>query len=375
MSSIYLNGEWWYYQTILTEPNGKKKKVQRSLKTKDKKEGRKRQKEYDDLYLRQQIHLVHRTGFNEKIEEYKTYRRTLVERGELTQNTLRADDGSLKVFTSFFEDEGYKYLNEFEDRDRSTQILQRFIDVRRSNKVSPNTIRHNLRHLSGFFTYCVSTPRRLLPFNPVSEVSLPKPVRQTKFPNQKDWVKLRQHLRDRVETSKPTLVEMVVWVQIETGCRIGEVFRLKWDREPTDVVGVGEPWSVVENYFQQIRIYSKRRERVVPIKELCSGRLSKFLRLRSREVSSKYVFPSPRTGNTLNISQFSRSFKKLLKSLKISKTFGTHGVRHGFISYLLNNGVSSDQIGWFVGHSSSEITKIYSHPDLDTQSKVVGGLG
>ena len=64
----------------------------------------------------------------------------------------------------------------------------------------------------------------------------------------------------------------------------------------------------------------------------------------------------------------------MLKVCKITKTFGTHGIRHGFISFLVNSGVSSDQIGWLVGHSSSEITKIYSHVDEDTLSKVLKGL-
>jgi hypothetical protein len=39
VSSIYKNGEWWYYQTVLTLPGGSKRKVQTSLKTKDRKEG------------------------------------------------------------------------------------------------------------------------------------------------------------------------------------------------------------------------------------------------------------------------------------------------------------------------------------------------
>ena len=36
----------------------------------------------------------------------------------------------------------------------------------------------------------------------------------------------------------------------------------------------------------------------------------------------------------------------------VLRTFGTHGIRHGFISLLVNNGGSSDQIVCHVGHSS-----------------------
>jgi site-specific recombinase XerD len=374
VSTIYLNGDWWYYQTYLTNLDGKKIRVQKSLGTKDKKEGRVKQKDLDDKYLVQQIHLISRTVFQEKVDEFLVHRRQLRDLGELTTNTIRSDVGSIKIFSSFFHKEGHKYLNEFDNRDKSREILEKFISTRRSENRSPNTIRRDLRHLSGLFSYYVSSPRRLLQFNPVSEVSLPKPTRQSKFPDQKDWLTLRSFLRKRMDDNDSTQFQQIVWFQIETGTRIGEVLRLKWKRDSSDRIGTGESWSVPENRFRQIRIYSKKRERVIPIQKIFNGRLTKFLTNRKKTSTSDYVFPSPVTDKPLNCSQFSRSFKTQLKSLKITKLFGTHGVRHGFISYLLNQGVSSDQIGWLVGHSSSEITKIYSHPDPDSLSRILGGL-
>ena len=374
MSSVYKNGEWWYYRNELREPNGKVVRVQRSLKTKDKKTGIQRQREYDKKYLTQQIHLGNRTDFKTIVQEFHSHRRTLLERGELTQNTIRSDIGSIKVFVVFFEEKKLKYLNEFEDPNRSRELLEDFISTRLKKKISPNTIRRDLRHLSGFFSYCVSPPRRLLHSNPVSEVSLPKPTRQLKFPDQKEWLILREYLRQQYNTGNLTLQEMVVWFQIETGCRVGEVFRLKWERSPTDVVGLGESWSVIENDFSVIRMYSKRRERVIPISSLSDGQLSRFLRSRQKKIRGTYVFPSPVTQRPLNLSQFGRWFGNLLNTLEIKKKFGTHGIRHGFISYVLNSGISSDQLGWLVGHSSSEITRLYSHIDLETQSRVFSVL-
>ena len=132
---------------------------------------------------------------------------------------------------------------------------------------------------------------------------------------------------------------------------------------------------MVENDGERIRLYSKKRERVIPLKQFCDGRLTQLLQDKWENDSSRtYVFPSPITGHPLNISQFSRNFQKVLKVCHITKTFGTHGIRHGFISYLVNQGISSDQIGWLVGHSSSEITKIYSHVDDETLSRVLERL-
>ena len=376
MSSIYKNGEWWYYQTVLTLPDGSKRKVQTSLKTKDRKEGRKKQKELDSKYLIDQIHLSHRVPLEEVVDQFLVHRTKVCSHGDITQNTLRSDKGSLKVFLGFLKTRGVTYLNEFSDEDRGREIVDEFIDQRRSQKVSPNTIRRDLRHVSGFFKFCVQAPRRYLPRNPISSVALPKGTRQSKFPDQSDWETLRTYLRRQSRSSNISLPEEILWFQIETGCRIGEILRLKWTRDKTDQVGVGESWSVVENDGTRLRLYSKKRERVIPLKELGEGRLTKHLQQRQKKGNtSTYVFPSPVTDQPLNISQFSRSFRRVLDHLNITKTFGTHGIRHGFISYLINRGVSSDQIGWLVGHSSSEITAIYSHVDEKTLGSVLERLG
>lgn len=378
MSTIYKNGEWWYYQTYLDNSDGKRTRVQKSLATKDKKEAQRKKREQDDKYLTQRIHLVSRTLFQDKVDEFKAHRRIRCDHGELTENTLRSDTGSLKIFSAFFE-LNYKYLNEFEDRDRAKTILEQFIEARRSAKIAPNTIRRDLRHLSGFFSFCIAAPRRLLQFNPVSEVAVPSASHNRKFPDQKDWLTLRTYLRGRCKSPRakakrplPSLADTILWLQIETGARIGEILRLKWNAETQDRVGIGEPWSVVEDQFRLIRMYSKKRERTIPLKNIVG--VTAFLKVLKKNSSSNYVFPSPVTGRPLNPSQFSRSFKKLLQSLKITRLFGTHGNRHGFISFLLNQGISADQIGWLVGHSSSQITAIYSHADHDTQSKLFNVL-
>ena len=175
------------------------------------------------------------------------------------------------------------YLNEFEDIDRSHEIIESFIEERRKGEVSGNTIRRDLRHVSGFFSYCVQSPRRWLSKNPVSGISLPKSSKQTKFPDQKDWEKLRTHLRTRSQSKNVTIVEDILWFQIETGCRIGEVLRLKWDRDDIDRIGIGESWSVVENTGDRLRLYSKKRERVIPLGQLGDGRLTTFLKQRRKD--------------------------------------------------------------------------------------------
>lgn len=148
VSSIYKNGEWWYYQTVLTLPDGSKRKIQTSLKTKDRKEGRRRQKDLDSKYLIDQIHLSSRVYLEEVVDQFLVHRTKVCSHGDITQNTLRSDKGSLKVFLGFLTTRGVTYLNEFSDEDRGREIVEEFIDQRRSQKVSPNTIRRDLRAAS-----------------------------------------------------------------------------------------------------------------------------------------------------------------------------------------------------------------------------------
>lgn len=372
MSSIYLCNDFWYYETYVPTTTGKKK-VQRSLRTKDRSVALRRQKEFDDKLLREQIQFSSRQKFKDSVKDYLAHRTKLADNGQLSSHTVRSDKGSLKEFEKYLETlPRLVHLNEFDDSDRSLELLQGFVDYRREQKVSPNTIRRDLRHLSIMFTFYVRPPHRVLSQNPIAEFQLPRAQERVVLPDQDSWLKLRTYLRSQVEKGETNLTEKIIFVQIEAGCRISEVLKLKWSREDTDVSGSGDQWSALEQDNSKLRIYCKRRERVVPIAKL--GGLKKFFNSIQNGAEEGWVFPSPRTGQPLNISQFSRSFRSLLKRAKVTKEFSSHGVRHGFISFLVNSGLSSDQIGWIVGHSSAEITRIYSHPDTDSLSKILSKL-
>jgi len=143
---------------------------------------------------------------------------------------------------------------------------------------------------------------------------------------------------------------------------------LKWERGSDDTnVGGGRVFSYLSEGNRRWVIYSKRRERTIPLDEMG---LSKIVSEIPRSIDSIFVFENPSTKNPYLVSSVSRMFKRLLKEVDVVKPFSTHGNRHGFCSYLLNQGFSPYQIGQIVGHSSSQITEIYGHVDLD----VLGGM-
>jgi hypothetical protein len=103
MSSIYKNGEYWYYQTSI-EVDGRMKRKQITLKTRDEKVARKRQQIYDRKYedLKNPF-LNTRELFSKTKEEYIDYREKQVKRLVRSQRTLDSDKGVLKSFEDFIK--------------------------------------------------------------------------------------------------------------------------------------------------------------------------------------------------------------------------------------------------------------------------------
>lgn len=316
---------------------------------------------------------VPRIQFSSVVDEYLNRRERSVRHGDLSENTLRSDKGSFKVFMNFLSEEfpDTLYIDQFEG-DQGEELLHDYIQFRRRHKISPNTIRRDLRHVSGLFSFLRNktkshtTPR--ISINPFLGLTLPKPTKRKDFPSQSDWESLRDYLRTEVKSGDYDWFKRMILLQIETGCRISEVLTLKWEHGDDDLnVGGGRVFSYLSEKNRRWVIYSKRRERTIPLEEMS---LTDLVSTIPRPADSVFIFENPSTKNPYLVSSVSRMFKRLLKEVGVAKTFSTHGNRHGFISYLLNQGFSPYQIGQIVGHSSSQITEIYGHVDLD----VLGGM-
>jgi hypothetical protein len=96
MSSIYKNGNKWYYQKVLVI-NGRKQRFQRSLGTSEKDEATKLQMHYDYI-----IEYEKRNPFEEKreylsqfITQYLEYREKQVKRRLIAPRTYDSDNGAL----------------------------------------------------------------------------------------------------------------------------------------------------------------------------------------------------------------------------------------------------------------------------------------
>jgi len=374
VSSIYENNGYWYYQTYVQDSSGKTRRVQRSLHTTDEKTARLERKKWDKKF--ESGLFLQRIPMEDVIEGWLKEREVRVQRGELSPHTLGSDRGSFTEFKRFLKTKGKTfYLDEF-DGESGEGHFEEYIEYRRKGGVSQNTIRRDLRHISVLFS---SFQKKRLPdgsrgitSNPISNLSLPKPTRRKNFPDQSDWLLLRNYLKTEVRKDGYDWFKTMVHLQLETGCRISEVLTLKWSQGEEDtVVGGGRSFSYLYEENRRWKVYSKRRERTIPVLEMS---LSEVISRIPKVEGQVYVFENPHTHRPYLVSSVSRMFGRLLKTVKVKKSFSTHGNRHGFCSYLLNQGMSPYQVGQLVGHSTSQITELYGHVDTDTLGSVFSKL-
>jgi site-specific recombinase XerD len=130
--------------------------------------------------------------------------------------------------------------------------------------------------------------------------------------------------------------EFIMRCLIYTGLRRSELCSLKPEN--------------IKLHLRQIHLIGKgQKSRIVGIHK---SLLSEF---RSR-INSGYIV-NPVT----NPESISRAFKKVIRALKLSEALTLHSLRHTYISYLLEKGVSAKHVKERAGHFSLAVTDRYTH--------------
>ncbi len=107
------------------------------------------------------------------------------------------------------------------------------------------------------------------------------------------------------------------------------------------------------------------RERVIPLGELASDWLGRYLREARPELQrvgkeSDAVFLSVR-GRAMTRQAFWQHLKKYLAQAGLGSEFTPHSLRHAFATHLLNHGADLRSLQMLLGHSSLSTTQIYTH--------------
>ena len=108
------------------------------------------------------------------------------------------------------------------------------------------------------------------------------------------------------------------------------------------------------------------RERYVPMAEAVREDLENYIYvareriLSFKSTSAEALFLSMKV-NRLGGNALIRRVHKLAVNARLEKEIGLHTLRHSIATHLLQSGMTLEEVGRFLGHSSLESTQIYTH--------------
>lgn len=147
------------------------------------------------------------------------------------------------------------------------------------------------------------------------------------------------------------LRELVVFAVL-TGMRRGEILNLRWQN-----IDLARKVIFIETDASFKTKAGKRR--VVPMNEAVFALLGRKAMTEKAigNADNEYVFTYK--GKQINGSYLTHEFKEYAR--KIDERLHWHSLRHTFASWLVQDGVSLFEVQKLLGHSSTEVTQIYSH--------------
>jgi len=225
---------------------------------------------------------------------------------------------------------------------------------RLQDEVSPVTINVELRALRTAFNVAIRW--ELVEKNPFKGMRLvPVPERTPAFLTKDDFQRLLNVIKEN------WLRELVVFAVL-TGLRRGEALNLRWKH-----VDFGRRIIQIESDSNFKTKAGKRR--IVPMNETVFNLLSQKA---VRSAGTECVFSSQ--DGAIDPSYLTNRFKDYVHQTNLDRRLHWHSLRHTFASWLVQDGVSLFEVQKLLGHSSAEMTMIYSHLLPDQMHQTVNRI-
>jgi integrase len=138
----------------------------------------------------------------------------------------------------------------------------------------------------------------------------------------------------------------ILLIMLDTGMRPAEVFRMEWEQVHWDRGSIFVP-----------RSKSRKSKRYVPL----SDRVRAALQVRSTD--SRFVFPSDRSRSG-HIETVQKQFARAKELAGLPDPVVLYCARHRFSTDALEGTGNLMAVMNVMGHSRSDVTRIYQHPDL-----------
>ncbi len=232
------------------------------------------------------------------------------------------------------------------------------------------TQRKRYRHVQAFLNWSVDKGMRKE--NPIEEVEKPsKREKQPTFLSPSELEKLLKKIREHGETvtdihGNPSDVQWlidIIQVAVCTGLRRGELLSLRW-RD----VKIDEELVTIRN--QEDFTTKSGNERRVPLR---SDALEVIRRLHTDDVDPDDPVFTDRKGRRIKPNRATRRFKTFVKKAKLKnkEDLHFHSLRHTCGAWLASSGVPLRVIQAILGHSTINVTEIYSHLQPDVMGEAM----
>ncbi len=255
-------------------------------------------------------------------------------RRDLTANTLRAAETSLRGFLTFLKNQGKTDLLAVVHSD-----LEAFVEGLQDRGLKPLGVENKLRQVKTFLRYLIE--REVLSAEVLSRrisIKVPKALPRALDPlDVKKLLAVIQEVRDRA----------MILVLLRTGIRIGELLRLRL----SDVY-------LPEKKIHLVVGEKNRTGRVVYLSVDACQALREWIKMR--EEDKPLLFYGQGRSSLCYTAARVMFVRYLEKAGLLGKGYSLHGLRHTCATELLNAGMRIECLQQVLGHSNLEQTRRYA---------------
>lgn len=289
----------------------------------------------------------------EFIEKKEAFLLFLEVERNLSPHTIRAYDGDLRAFISFWKE---KLSPEEKEHFSLRQIIERYL-------VSLYYRKMDNRSIARKFSTFTSFTRYLKTYGITIELDLKRPRISKKLPVflsvDEIFYLLDSVKEEQLPSRSPIRDKAIFELLYATGIRCSELVSIRF--------------RDIQLKEKTIRIQGKgNKERIVLFGDKAKKKIQEYL-LKERQPPEN--FECPLFVNNRNGALTTRSVQRIVemfrKFLKIDKQLTPHKLRHSFATHLLNQGTDLRVVQELLGHKTVASTEKYTHVSLDDLTRMV----
>lgn len=268
-----------------------------------------------------------------------------------SEETISGYGKDLVHFTRFLES---KYNCESYIEEITVADIEEYLHYLKEERgYAPASRLRNLHTLRSFFAYAYK--KELV----VRNIALS--VEKIKVQQKERTYLTEEEVERLVHAIDHPLIRLVVIVLYMTGLRISECLNLTVD----DVN--------LEDKVIHVVAGKGNKDRLIPISLRLLPLLQEYVQEKRPTTASPLFFCTKKTG-MLSPVYVNKEITEAVKRLGWKKKVTAHILRHSFASQLVKNDVNLVQIQKLLGHSSLNVTSIYTHTNLDQLSDAINTL-